>query len=169
MTNKRRNRTYSISQAASLLGISVARVSQNVRLGIIRVERRRGRIVVPEREIVRLLDDTESVLPASPPDANSDALARYVDVPTDALVEIVRYGCADPLADDAPPDGVTDADLAAQTCASCRAPYACLALEFRIEGQATVGVWGGLAEDDRRALFAAWDADQATTEIEGSA
>jgi WhiB family redox-sensing transcriptional regulator len=32
----------------------------------------------------------------------------------------------------------------------------CLELEFRADGFTTLGVWGALAEDDRRAIYLAW-------------
>jgi WhiB family redox-sensing transcriptional regulator len=156
MTNKTRNRTYNVRQVASILGVSTDRVSREIRVGTIRAEKRRGRIVVTEQEVVRLLDGTQ----AQPGHSDTGvAHLRYRDVPTDVLVDIVRHGCRDPLSTDSPPDGDSDTEVARQTCASCSAPLACLALEFRIEGRETVGVWGALSEQDRRALFAAWAAD----------
>jgi hypothetical protein len=53
-------------------------------------------------------------------------------------------------------DQATDRELAANICAGCPVPDECLELEFRTAGFTTVGVWGGLAEDDRRATYLAW-------------
>lgn len=50
----------------------------------------------------------------------------------------------------------TDREIAAQICAGCSVREACLELEFRTAGPTTVGVWGALAEDDRRAAYLAW-------------
>ncbi len=170
-----RNRAYSISEVATILGISASRVARDVRFGTIRSERRRGSLVVTEREVMRLLDGTGVVQRSkkwSHVDNSSyvdtlNPVLRYRDVPTDVLVDIVRDGCADPRVSDTAPLGETDAEIAAQTCESCRAPYACLALEFRVEGRATVGVWGGLPEDERRALFAAWAVESTAAENGG--
>lgn len=51
-------------------------------------------------------------------------------------------------------DGPSNRDLAARLCASCPVRRECLEFELRLGGAQTVGVWGGLAEDDRRALHA---------------
>jgi WhiB family transcriptional regulator, redox-sensing transcriptional regulator len=53
-------------------------------------------------------------------------------------------------------DKATDRELAAHICAGCPVPDECLELEFRTAGFATLGVWGALAEDDRRAAYLAW-------------
>lgn len=53
-------------------------------------------------------------------------------------------------------DKVTDRELAANICAGCAVADECLELEFRAAGFTTVGVWGALAEDDRRAAYRAW-------------
>jgi WhiB family redox-sensing transcriptional regulator len=64
-----------------------------------------------------------------------------------------------------PPDGdepawrdepLTDRELAARLCAGCPVRDECVELELRTAGAATVGVWGGLAEDDRRELHRHW-------------
>ncbi|WP_418155425.1 WhiB family transcriptional regulator [Actinoalloteichus caeruleus] len=53
--------------------------------------------------------------------------------------------------------GVTrDRDLAAQLCADCTVRKECLEVEFDSAGMDTQGVFGGLNEDDRRALFRHW-------------
>lgn len=53
-------------------------------------------------------------------------------------------------------DKATDRELAATICAGCPVPDECLELEFRTVGITTLGVWGALAEEDRRAAYLAW-------------
>jgi WhiB family transcriptional regulator, redox-sensing transcriptional regulator len=53
-------------------------------------------------------------------------------------------------------DKATDRELAANICAGCPVPDECLELEFRAAGFTTLGVWGALAEDDRRVAYLAW-------------
>ena len=53
-------------------------------------------------------------------------------------------------------DKATDRELAAAICAGCPVPDECLELEFRTAGFSTLGVWGALAEDDRRTAYLAW-------------
>jgi WhiB family redox-sensing transcriptional regulator len=53
-------------------------------------------------------------------------------------------------------DKATDRELAATICAGCPVADECLELEFRTAGCSTLGVWGALAEDDRRAAYLAW-------------
>lgn len=49
-----------------------------------------------------------------------------------------------------------DRELAAWLCAGCPVLDECLELELREAGPQTVGVWGGLSEDDRRVLHPLW-------------
>lgn len=51
-----------------------------------------------------------------------------------------------------------DRELAARLCAGCPVRRECLVFELRTAGEHTVGVWGGLSEDDRRALHTVWRA-----------
>lgn len=51
---------------------------------------------------------------------------------------------------------LTDRQLAAWLCAGCPVQDECLELELRTAGEHTVGVWGALAEDDRRAVYPHW-------------
>jgi WhiB family transcriptional regulator, redox-sensing transcriptional regulator len=51
-----------------------------------------------------------------------------------------------------------DRELAARLCAGCPVQEECLELELRMAGDKTTGVWGALAEDDRRALYPHWRA-----------
>jgi WhiB family redox-sensing transcriptional regulator len=91
-------------------------------------------------------------------------LDRLIDVPTDILADIVMrdgacmwcYGEGDP-----PPftgNDNADRELAARICAGCPVQDQCLELELRWAGQETVGVWGALSDQDRRALYPLWKA-----------
>jgi WhiB family redox-sensing transcriptional regulator len=79
-----------------------------------------------------------------------------------ALDEIVRRdglcfwaylegGPPEPTGDDTP-----DRELAARFCAGCPVQDECLELELRTAGEQTLGVWGAMPEDDRRALYPHW-------------
>jgi WhiB family redox-sensing transcriptional regulator len=50
----------------------------------------------------------------------------------------------------------SDRELAVTICAGCLVADECLELEFRTAGFTTLGVWGALAEDDRRATYQVW-------------
>lgn len=89
-------------------------------------------------------------------------LDRLTDVPTDVLAEIVMrdgacmwcYGEGDP-----PPltgKDTADRELAARICAGCPVQDECLELELRWAGSDTVGVWGALSDQDRKALYPLW-------------
>jgi WhiB family redox-sensing transcriptional regulator len=89
-------------------------------------------------------------------------LTRLRRVPTSVLAEIVAGdgACLEISADDGPPrwlheDG-TDRGAAARLCQGCPVQWECLELELRMLGEQTVGVWGALGEDDRRALVPHW-------------
>lgn len=90
-------------------------------------------------------------------------LDRFAAVPDEVLLEIVtrdgRCLWLVPGDDEVPEwhgEALTDRELAARLCAECPAQLACLEWELRTVGAATVGVWGGLSQDDRRALFPVW-------------
>lgn len=89
-------------------------------------------------------------------------LDRFATVPDEVLWEIVTLDgrCLWLVPTDEVPewDGeeLTNRELAARLCAECRAQRACLELELRTAGADTVGVWGGLSEEDRRALYPVW-------------
>lgn len=51
---------------------------------------------------------------------------------------------------------LTDRELAARLCSGCPVQDECLELELRTAGPGTVGVWGAMSEDDRRALYSHW-------------
>ncbi|MFD9704345.1 WhiB family transcriptional regulator [Lentzea sp. NPDC059081] len=91
-------------------------------------------------------------------------LDRYAKVPDDVLLEIVtRDGaCMWLWANDDGPDWeddeITDRDAAARLCAGCSVRRLCLELELRTAGEDTVGVWGGLSQEDRREVYRVWRA-----------
>ena len=93
--------------------------------------------------------------------ADLDDLAA---VPDEVLSEFVgRYGrclweitCGDPPAWSG--DGSADRELAMELCAGCPVRRECLEFELRSAGAESVGVWGGLTEEDRRALHVVWQA-----------
>lgn len=66
----------------------------------------------------------------------------------------------EPLDPPCPPidEPYPDRWLAAWLCAGCPVHAECLEVELRGAGADTVGVWGGLTEDDRRALVDLWQA-----------
>lgn len=82
-------------------------------------------------------------------------------VPTDVLAGIVRSqdGCLWSATEGEPPEPTgddPDRELAAELCSGCPVKYACLELELRLHGPETTGVWGGLSEQDRRAVYLLW-------------
>lgn len=87
-------------------------------------------------------------------------LDRLRWVPRMALDEIVsgRCTCLWVLADEPPWQDrqLTDRQLAAWLCAGCRVQDECLELELRTTGEQTIGVWGGLCENDRRGVYLHW-------------
>lgn len=88
-------------------------------------------------------------------------LDRLRWVPRAVLAEIVwRDGtCMWVFTDDEPSwlnEHLTDRQLAAWLCAGCPVQEECLELELRTNGGRTVGVWGALSEDDRRAVYLHW-------------
>lgn len=98
------------------------------------------------------------------------ALDRYAQVPDDVLCEVVtrdglcfwafdRNEMPELTGEDEP-----DRELAAQMCAGCPVIRECLELELRAAGADTVGVWGALAETDRRAVHRAWQWRRANPE-----
>lgn len=102
-------------------------------------------------------------------DPNGDLLAAIVQrldrlrrVPSDLLARLVakRGACMTPLPDGDPPnwlfDAGTDREHAERLCSGCPVQGECLELELRLSGPDTVGVWGALGEDDRRAVYPLW-------------
>nr|WP_158893712.1 WhiB family transcriptional regulator [Amycolatopsis anabasis] len=89
-------------------------------------------------------------------------LDRYAAVPEDVLAEVVtrdglcfwafdRSEMPELSGEDTP-----DRELAARMCAGCPVQNECLELELRTAGENTVGVWGALADTDRREVHRAW-------------
>jgi WhiB family redox-sensing transcriptional regulator len=66
-----------------------------------------------------------------------------------------------------------DRELATRLCAGCPVRGECLELELRVGGARTLGVWGALNAEDRRALHQVWssrrreDIAQLTEDEEG--
>lgn len=89
-------------------------------------------------------------------------LDRLRWVPNTVLDEIVRHhGLCFWAYSDGEPPGLTgvdtpDRELAARFCTGCPVVAECLELELRTAGKYTVGVWGAMPEDDRRALYLHW-------------
>ncbi|MCE7009044.1 WhiB family transcriptional regulator [Kibdelosporangium philippinense] len=89
-------------------------------------------------------------------------LDRLRWVPRDVLAEIVidQGECAWEYTYGDPPawtgNDTADRELAARLCARCPVQDECLELELRTAGEQTAGVWGALAEDDRRTLYRYW-------------
>ncbi|MFB9688419.1 WhiB family transcriptional regulator [Amycolatopsis plumensis] len=92
----------------------------------------------------------------------ADRLDRYATVPTEVLAEVVtrdglcfwafdRSEMPELTGEDTP-----DRELAAAMCAGCPVIDECLELELRSAGADTVGVWGALADTDRRAVHRIW-------------
>jgi WhiB family redox-sensing transcriptional regulator len=83
-------------------------------------------------------------------------------VPSEVLAEIAtRDGrCVWAYTSGDPPaligNDTSDRELAARLCAQCPVQDECLELELRTAGELTAGVWGALAEPDRRALYPYW-------------
>src|SRR5437764_11572044 len=89
-------------------------------------------------------------------------LDRLQQMPTDVLTTVVvRRGLClwglwptvEPDWDDCAP---SDRALAERLCEDCPVIDQCLELELRTAGASTTGVWGALAEDDRRVLHRIW-------------
>ena len=95
-------------------------------------------------------------------EAMAAGLDRWQQVPTDVLTTLVmRRGLClwgllpaqEPDWDDCAP---SDRELAARLCAGCPVIDQCREMDLRLAGACTTGVWGALAEDDRRALHRVW-------------
>jgi WhiB family transcriptional regulator, redox-sensing transcriptional regulator len=91
--------------------------------------------------------------------AELDELAA---VPTEVLADWVtaRGRCLWETTFGEPPEWTgedePDRKLAAQLCAGCPVRAECLEFELRLGGAQTVGVWGALNTEDRRALHKIW-------------
>ncbi|WP_236796314.1 WhiB family transcriptional regulator [Amycolatopsis sp. GM8] len=89
-------------------------------------------------------------------------LDRVADVPDEVLADLVtRDGLCFWVFDRSEMPQLTgentpDRELAARLCAGCPVIDECLELELRQAGETTVGVWGALADTDRRAVYRFW-------------
>jgi WhiB family redox-sensing transcriptional regulator len=54
-------------------------------------------------------------------------------------------------------DDLSDREFANWQCGGCAVRDACLEVDLRTAGAGTLGVWGGLTDDDRRALHPYWE------------
>jgi WhiB family transcriptional regulator, redox-sensing transcriptional regulator len=92
----------------------------------------------------------------------ADELDELAMVPTDVLAAWVtdRGRCLWESTFGDPPEWTgedePDRELATRMCAGCPVRAECLELELQVGSVDTVGVWGALNEDDRRALHAVW-------------
>ncbi|WP_026421091.1 WhiB family transcriptional regulator [Actinokineospora inagensis] len=81
-------------------------------------------------------------------------LDRLRWVPTSVLDSAVRR---DGAWNTGSPDwSGTDREIAGRLCAGCPVQDECLELELRTSGESTVGVFGGMTDEDRRALHLHW-------------
>ncbi|MGH3979575.1 MAG: WhiB family transcriptional regulator [Pseudonocardiaceae bacterium] len=89
-------------------------------------------------------------------------LDELATVPTEVLADWVtaRGRCLWETTFGEPPEWTgedePDRELASRLCAGCPVRAECLEFELRLGGAQTVGVWGALNTDDRRALHKIW-------------
>lgn len=89
-------------------------------------------------------------------------LDELASVPTEVLADwvTIRGRCLWETTFGEPPEWTDedepDRELAARLCAGCPVRVECLEFELRLGGAQTVGVWGALNADDRRALHKVW-------------
>jgi WhiB family redox-sensing transcriptional regulator len=106
--------------------------------------------------------DDHRASPDEPRDRDAAELDSLAAVPDEVLSDLVaRHGlCLWEISSGDPPawsgERAPDRELAARLCAGCPVRRECLEFGLRTAGANTVGVWGGLNEDDRRALHAIW-------------
>lgn len=96
------------------------------------------------------------------PDDLLKRLDRLRRVPVAVLCDIVlRDGaCMWPVPTGEPSfltEQHTDQELADRLCGGCTVRDACLEIDLRTAGADTLGVWGGLTQDDRRAFYPLWE------------
>ncbi|MGH3550377.1 MAG: WhiB family transcriptional regulator [Pseudonocardiaceae bacterium] len=104
-------------------------------------------------------------MPSRRSDASFEERAAELDelavVPTEVLAQWVtaRGRCLWETTFGEPPwigDDEPDRELAHRLCAGCPVRSECLEFELRVAGDQTLGVWGDLNTDDRRALHKVW-------------
>ncbi|HJT04619.1 MAG TPA: WhiB family transcriptional regulator [Pseudonocardiaceae bacterium] len=180
--NAARPASYTVRQAAWILGVKPSTVSRAIRLGTLRAAWRHGKPLIPASALARLLPQPtgndprtgEEMAPAlggaevtrdsGTPDypAVAARLDRLKDVPAEVLTTSIVLGglCLLELWPPVEPDwercASSDRALAERLCEGCPVIDQCLELELRTAGASTTGVWGALAEDDRRALHRMW-------------
>lgn len=94
-------------------------------------------------------------------------LDRLADVPDALLAGVVgaQGVCLWAITRGDPPEWTgadnPDRELAARLCAGCPVRRECLEFELRTGGAQSVGVWGGLSQDDRHVLHRIWKARRA--------
>lgn len=180
--NAARPAYYTVRQAAWILGVKPSTVSRAIRLGTLRVVWRHGKPLVPASALTRLLPEPTSDDPRTgeqmAPDSGGAEVTRdsgtpdyaavaarldwLKDVPAEVLTTSVVLGglCLQQLWPPVEPDweccASSDRMLAERLCEGCPVIDQCLELELRTAGASTTGVWGALAEDDRRALHRIW-------------
>jgi WhiB family redox-sensing transcriptional regulator len=131
------------------------------RVGRHRADRQHGADIVRDRPGHRPLAELAGAAWAGVHSVELDGLDGVPDEVLSALV--ARHGrCLWEISSGDPPSwsgqGTPERELAAHLCAGCPVRAECLEFELRTAGPDTVGVWGGLAEDDRRALYVTWAA-----------
>ena len=131
-------------------------------------------LVVPAHALARLLPAPRREEGAMNDEEFLEEVAARLDdlvgAPIETLFDLVARGRLVPVdprrhrGADVDSDKATDREWAAKICAGCPVADECLELEFRTAGFTTLGVWGALAEEDRRAAYLAWlqhqDGDQ---------
>ncbi|HEX6404759.1 MAG TPA: WhiB family transcriptional regulator [Pseudonocardiaceae bacterium] len=174
--------SYTVRQAAWILGVKPSTVSRAIRLGTLRASWRRGKPLVPASALARLLPEPTGNDPRTGEEMAPDSggaevtrdsgtpdylvvaarLDRLKDVPSEVLTTSIVLGglCLLELRPPVEPDwercASSDRVLAERLCEGCPVIDQCLELELRTAGASTTGVWGALAEDDRRALHRVW-------------
>lgn len=156
----------SIRETAWILGVDRAEVYRLIRVGVLPTIRRRSRLVVPAHALARLLPaagEREDVM--NDEEIFEEVAARLDDLegaPIVTLFDLVTREGACMWIDGGTEEPTwtgeeaTDRELAATLCAGCLVADECLELEFRTAGLTTLGVWGALSEEDRRAAYLAW-------------
>jgi WhiB family redox-sensing transcriptional regulator len=115
-------------------------------------------------------DHSDDRMPDESAAAELDSLA---DLPDEVLsLRVAADGlCLWEITHGDPPgwtgEDTPDRELAARLCAGCPVRRECLEFELRTGGAESVGVWGGLSEDDRRALHRVWVARRTQREETG--
>jgi WhiB family redox-sensing transcriptional regulator len=114
--------------------------------------------------------DEKRALPRTVAERIAADLDELAAVPDGVLADAVARNCRClwEITHGDPPIGTgsdnPDRDLAARLCEGCPGRRECLEFELRTAGDQSVGVWGGLSDDDRRAVHTVWSARRARHE-----